>query len=362
RGKGGAFNWYMETVLVWVWCWELYPDFDIGASNGTNGGGSNSNPYVPVYWEDVKELQDCFALNDVFDIDPNSGGNSNSTFTGDVDLCSKWNDYVETCLTDIQQTSATVYFSWEEYDSPYHYWGQFKEENPELFNEIINGDHGCVRTKDLDSFTEEPPVDEEEYFQSSESVRLEYGIPLGLWKASGANSCCGDLDCIKEKIGSEEAGSEWPLFFLGENGVYHLWETCPETFEPVRIQSSYTTQVDDTMHSYLSDNITYGDYQIPAMCITHTRFWSTGGFMSKEDAREKLAFSFDKAREFTFFEFNADQSINLKETFKYYLTTMLKGQFGGQPTVNFVPCAGNISGNLNQFQVAWNGTCVHYYD
>ena len=146
RHRGGDYNWHTTLLSVWVWCWEDYPDFTI--TTGEGGGGSTGSTN-PSFWEDIQELQACVGLNEVYDIDLQSGGNESSTFTGDEELCTRWNNYVENCLPDVETDFAESYFDWQQINSPYYVWGKLKNQNPELFDEIINGDHGCVTTEEV---------------------------------------------------------------------------------------------------------------------------------------------------------------------------------------------------------------------
>jgi len=45
---------------------------------------------------------------------------------------------------------AAVYFDPLQQNSPYHVWGKLKNLDPELFNEVINEEHGCVTTEEVE--------------------------------------------------------------------------------------------------------------------------------------------------------------------------------------------------------------------
>ena len=145
RNRGGEKFWTSETIKIWVWCWDDPLDFDLSSGQGT-GGGSTS--VVPDYWPDMQELQDCIAVNDVHDVDTQSGGNADASFTGDIVMCTLWNAYLADCLSgDFEGVSASSYFTpYQHNSSPYATWGQFKHDYPDLFNEIINNEHGCITT------------------------------------------------------------------------------------------------------------------------------------------------------------------------------------------------------------------------
>ncbi len=179
--RGGAFGWTNETIKVWVWCWDDPLDFDLTPGNG---GSGNANPVKPDWWEDVKELQDCISVNDTHDVDGNSGGNEDASFTGDVDMCNKWNQYKENCLgADFDGVFASSYFQNDHNinTNPYYIWAQLKDNDPELFDEIISGTD-CKSTEDikdiLDDIRNEEDENEECLRNAISDFETEYDIAL----------------------------------------------------------------------------------------------------------------------------------------------------------------------------------------
>ncbi|MFT6338801.1 MAG: hypothetical protein ACJATI_005580 [Halioglobus sp.] len=207
---GGEKHWTKETIKIWVWCWEDIVDFGLSSGQGS-GGGSTST--IPDFWPDMQELQECFSVNDVFDIDPQSGGNADASFTGDVEMCTLWNTYLSDCLsTDFEGVSASSYFTpYQHHDSPYAIWAELKHDYPELFNEIINNEHGCFTTDQAEDLVDNgndttTDTDNSELIECVDIAYKEfitaYGLELTKFEESEiknaaiASDDCGKVDCL----------------------------------------------------------------------------------------------------------------------------------------------------------------------
>ncbi|MDF1699463.1 MAG: hypothetical protein P1U56_26660 [Saprospiraceae bacterium] len=200
-GRGGDDGWHIRTLQVWVWCWEDPLDFDISTGDGGNTAGTNNPNVKPDWWEDVKELQECISVNDTHDIDGHSGGNEDASFTGDVEMCNKWNQYKEMCLgVDFEGVFASNYFQNDHsvHTNPWYIWAQLKDENPELFDEIISGTD-CKSTEEVKYILDDIRNEEEEEClrNAVADFEEEYNITLtdeeiGLVIAS--SSCDSSVD------------------------------------------------------------------------------------------------------------------------------------------------------------------------
>jgi len=125
------------------------------SSNTSNGGSGGSSTANPPFVDDIILLQTlCAGAESIHDTDPNSGGNENAAMDEETaDLCKKWNEYVESCLKEdfegVTPMQQPIHFNPGALENPYYIWGQFLNENPVEFLDIISGDQGCLTTSDI---------------------------------------------------------------------------------------------------------------------------------------------------------------------------------------------------------------------
>lgn len=154
--------------------------------------------------------------------------------------------------------------------------------------------------------------------------------------------------------------SQWPLFFRGENGIIYYFETCDESFEPKKIQDSYTMTTTDIEHAYYVGGVGYAEYKIRELCIQVRAYDFRGRVRSKDWTKKKLSSAFNEAREqiFRSFERGFVEPDEMRSRFIGELRHQAELLFGGSPTVRSGICQGNIPSTSYKVQVLWSGTCV----
>lgn len=141
------------------------------------------------------------------------------------------------------------------------------------------------------------------------------------------------------------------------------FSTCESSFNFVRIQEAYYTEVLNLYHSYLFADINnnvydFDSYSISNLCIQVRNRNSLGQFISSEQAKGMAAEAMDLARRLTFSDFEDRLAFNLQKRFLENFRYALKREFGGYPTVRVGPCQGSaIPKQPNKFNVF--GICLN---
>jgi len=207
---------------VWVWCWEDPFDFSIGGG-GTSGGGGGGSIY-PAWQTQYDTLRFCEGVNDLFDIGPENPSMVHPNF----DFCTTWMTYLEDCILPTQPA-----FNEFEYISSYEQliltWAEFQYNNPTLFAAAISNPEDCTATSELDDFTPETDVlDEEECRNALSDFERECGLALNRHDQEAILSAPGRPDC-----GDEAAFEEWVVNSSTRRKIQNQLSQRPEELSRV---------------------------------------------------------------------------------------------------------------------------------
>lgn len=179
----------------------------VGCSPGTGSSSSgNGGTFIPPFLDDILMLQNC-VFGDVadLDIDGSVTGINNNT---DLEFCESWNYYKEKCLSEefdgVQLLTLPLNSTPNYMSNPYYIWGQFASANPDLLEDIMNTDFGCVTSDQLDLAVD---VDEAfDLFVADYGLELTYSQVKAIKKAAMDNGVWDEEDAL-EYLGL--SGQDW---------------------------------------------------------------------------------------------------------------------------------------------------------